>query len=43
MWHDDLNVSVLVGKTLASVKNGDYSIIFTTTNGERYEMSHQQD
>jgi hypothetical protein len=36
-------ISVLKGKTLASVDADEYKIIFTTTEGEVYKMHHCQD
>ena len=40
-----MDISVLVGKTLASVQGGvgDREIVFTTTDGKRYRMYHDQD
>ena len=42
---EDLNINVLVGKTLASIKGevGDEEMIFTTTDGEKYKLFHYQD
>lgn len=45
MGYDDrVNIEVLKGKTLESVKNlTDEGIIFKTTDGEIYQMYHSQD
>lgn len=45
MGYDDrVNIEVLKGKTLESVKNlTDEEIIFKTTDGEIYQMYHSQD
>lgn len=41
--YDELNVSILKGKTLISiVENGD-EIIFNTDNNESYKLYHPQD
>lgn len=40
---DYAKVSELVGKTLSSVVGDKYSINFTTEDGTRYEMYHDQD
>ncbi len=41
---DELNVNVLIGKTLKSVVNtGDEQLDFTTTDGEVYRLYHDQD
>lgn len=42
--HENLTVSELIGKTLASVENiNDVEIVFTTIDGERYRLLHYQD
>src|SRR4051812_16356974 len=41
---NDIDISVLIGKTLESVRNVDNeTIVFITTNGEEYKMYHNQD
>ncbi len=42
-WDRYCNVDVLKGKTLSSIKENGYEIVFETTDGERYRMYHQQD
>jgi hypothetical protein len=43
-WYDDVNVNVLLGRTLANVvQNGNDELIFTTTEGEQFRMHHVQD
>jgi hypothetical protein len=37
------DVSVLKGKTLVSIDNDDSMITFKTTDGEEYQMYHDQD
>ena len=38
-----LNISALVGKTLTNIeRRGDEQLIFTTSDGERFCMHHQQ-
>lgn len=45
MYQDSLNISVLIGKTLASVEvnPGNDQILFTATDGTSYKMYHDQD
>lgn len=42
MWLKN-DISVLQGKTLAKVTEGDDEIIFETVDGEMYRMYHDQD
>jgi hypothetical protein len=43
MW-DDLNVSLLLGKTLTAIEqNKDEELVFTLDTGERYKLHHYQD
>ena len=40
----NLDVSILLGKTLLSIDNKDNRILlFTTSDGEQYELYHKQD
>ena len=43
MYDDDVNVSVLEGKTLTEVRNLGDELIFVTTDDEEYKMYHMQD
>jgi hypothetical protein len=38
-----MNVSILVGKTLRKVEQGDESIVFVVNRFEGYRMAHHQD
>ena len=40
MYDDDVNVSVLEGKTLTEVRNHGDELIFVTTDDEEYKMYH---
>ena len=41
---DNLNVSILLGKILESIYNKDNrNLLFTTSDGEQYELYHAQD
>ena len=37
------DISVLKGKVLESIEQADNEIVFTTLDGERYRMCHEQD
>ena len=40
---DNLDVSILLGKTLESIYNKDNrNLLFTTSDGEQYELYHKQ-
>jgi hypothetical protein len=43
--YDELDFDVLLGKTLAKIDGrvGGDSIVFTTSEGEQYQLWHQQD
>jgi len=44
MFYEDLEVSVLLGKTMKSVVNHkDEEIIFSTSDGEVFKLLHDQD
>ena len=43
MYYDDLDFSLLIGKTLTSVLRTDDEISFTTDKGEVYKLYHSQD
>lgn len=43
MYHDNVDVSILKGKTLWDIITTENEIIFTTTTGEKYKMYHSQD
>lgn len=43
-WEDRcVDVTVLVGKTMASVKDQNDELVFTTVEGEVYRLYHSQD
>lgn len=43
-WDDRVDLSTLVGKTLAEVRrSGDEELFFTTQDGETFKMYHSQD
>jgi hypothetical protein len=43
-WDDRVDLSTLVGKTLAEVRrSGDEELFFTTQEGETFKMYHSQD
>jgi hypothetical protein len=43
-WDDRVELSTLVGKTLAEVRrSGDEELFFTTQEGETFKMYHSQD
>lgn len=42
-WNDGVDFSDLVGKTLKNIQVSDDQIVFTTTDGEKYNMYHEQD
>ena len=42
--HEFKDVNILLGKTLTTIENQDNEkLTFTTTNGEKYIMYHEQD
>lgn len=44
MTHEDINISVLVGKRLESIERiNNEELLFITTDGERFCMCHSQD
>lgn len=41
---DDLSIELLIGKTMAKVEAiEDKEIVFTTSDGEKYRLFHEQD
>src|SRR5258708_4328732 len=42
-YNDRVEFSILTGKTLAKIDNSGDEIYFTTVDGERFKMFHDQD
>ena len=45
MWGSQININVLVGKTLSKIDGNEHSeeMIFHTEDGEKYKMYYEQD
>tara|TARA_R110000765_G_scaffold413419_4_gene513464 strand:+ start:176 stop:550 length:375 start_codon:yes stop_codon:yes gene_type:complete len=42
-WNDNVNVEVLIGKTITHINEESYELIFTCSDDTQYRMFHEQD
>jgi len=42
-YKDEIDISVLIGKTIKSISNEEYALTFITSEGETYQLYHDQD